>query len=1122
MVASGFAAAPASAAPEDDNKTAQWTTAADWITTVESNSDTVVTVRDTGDLSSSIVAYDSTGSEKWSRAESDYINDDIAVSDSYVYYGTANNTAVLRDVDTGDLVWSDSRDRDWVGTPAINEDAGMVYNTETREFLGHDINTGETEFVTRPTSASEMNLITSPVNGEMWVVTPGFSGGTALTSIDPATGKSVERSTFSTAVGVASGATDHHDGDFYIEDSGSLAELTPETGESKRIDVDGVDFSTGGYSVGPTGDVLTEVTDDQDAVIVDPDTSEVTDEYPTGTDTPNNYEYADVSGDGEASVFVGTTGSTGELSRWGAPTPNGVSGKVVNQDGDPVADTHVSVYATNVSHPDIADAQDALDYTEEISGVNVSRIGIPDNYDLKGALESADTTMPMVHDTAAWHDPDAGGVDVAPGSDLAEPSFRVEAGETHTVSLWDPSEESMGLLSDPYDRNLPATTTGGTVTVERFGATGSVVDSWEQDTSPSYSAVGREKEHETLRLTLKAGIYRIDAHDGGEAWVVAGDGLSAEDSVDDIPGTDLGFSDSLGDSDREQEIKDAVNDSKLTRLHAKTNSDGEFRFGDLPQNYEAVAVTAYGAETDMIEQSTDVPDAVTDPSLGEFRSAYKDVDDAGGIPESGLSVVVQSEQVTTSVPNQNVVVPVTEMNSPGIETLGVAMSRLDSLRDLLDSEDYSNLNDVLGNTPDLSQEEVEERIDAVTDVIDNGGDDGDDSGVNVPEPGWNTDDGPDVDVDTGDNPSVTVTVPFAGSLVMEHTTVIAEFSNGDSAVLNESDYRIESGLLGNDKVVIEDYELPDDAEGVEFDVLASDGGVDSGAENTTESVEEAADFGREKVQVQNPGSDGELPGIAAFAVSDSQPTPGDDIEVRVVPEDDDDSYLGVANASVTAPNGTEIPTSAAGDLVTAPVSSAGEHHVSMQIETPTGSVTESISVGAVESPVPVPPSVRVESGPSGYYGVAADGAEHGAVTVTGAETDIEIDAADATRPLHVYATDLPVTQDITIDATDAEGEPVSQTAPIKLHTSELPAEAHVRAHGEPIEIDGSENAAGVRKNTGDGTLIETRMQDGSADVSVVTSPSIFEEIEWWWDTSNPLTGIPVLQSGAVGVGGVSA
>ena len=301
------------------------------------------------------------------------------------------------------------------------------------------------------------------------------------------------------------------------------------------------------------------------------------------------------------------------------------SGKVVDQDGDPVAGATVEIWAVDNS------TVSGTTYDERVQELNnIANDPLPSgfeqqggaDFDVKSEYENQSNQYPLVHHESAYTDAESTYLDA--GTEISSPVVQAEPGEIYQISIWDPSKDSEAAgptkPEPPVDGQLPGATASGNVTIEKIGPLGSVQDSVTVETTPRFETstkyLDRDlKTHETVEFAFDEGVYRVGVV-GSDAqyYVVAGNPGELAASIRQNAESEAG-----GLTERSEMIQNRLQNESFTRTTVQAGPDGEWEAA-IPPRYAAVKVQAY-SDTGKVVSEADSLNMTVDNLIQHYDSS---------------------------------------------------------------------------------------------------------------------------------------------------------------------------------------------------------------------------------------------------------------------------------------------------------------------------------------------------------------------------------------------------------------------------------------------------------------------------------------------------------------------
>jgi hypothetical protein len=806
-----------------------------------------------------------------------------------------------------------------------------------------------------------------------------------------------------------------------------------------------------------------------------------------------------------------------------------VSGTVVNQNGDPIADATVQVWGVDYDQitPDAGetDRERALQLIEDAENKTPTewldqkdlnfqlqmRPGVPDRG--SGHFETAESLYAAVHKIEDWkHSEFASGAKDNPTLNPKEgegPLLSVSAsrGETVTVALsvWNPQEGGLRNSFSPVKNDLPGEPVESSIVVETLvAADDSVGDMETTKTQIECNFVGCDWDSAFVEIELTPGFYRVYPEGHEETAYVIKVGNPIELIVEDLE-------DEFGNVlDQPSNVRDNLDSGKFTKTTTTTDSDGSFSV-TVGSSVKTVAIQAYKAPDVAVNDSS----LTYEETIDEFDNAF-DPETCNELTRLG-SIYSPSEVKRVDPPATDIDVEVVETTYPSyasdleslacqseerlkemlnetlIEALGPFLDRIENV----DRTDLENVHQTLRELYERNRE-LRDRIDELEDEITEESDDLTRSELEdvidelyqaVEELGDQLE--AEVEEDVG-NDTITQRWTFASDIDDEETTVFIHWSNGSTTTLTtESEHLYVNKRAGlGDQVVLDEYPINDsDPSSLTFELLAV--GEDEGK------------IGRERNTIRNPQFDGDVPSLDSIEVTSIEPGPNDKVDIELHPEDPAD-FDSIVSATVHDPDGDELTTdnvSSDGLSTGFRTDGAGVHHISITFNNSDGDeFTETFRLTADSHSDNRPPSAQIRSGPTGKYLLVGDGLESGTFDVS---SDGEITVAlqisedvDTPGTVQVYLRSLETGSklDATIRLVRGSSErSVSSQIGVILHVGPISEKATLYREDTEALPRGGSNDVGEVDSRGNGTTIQSFTEsDGAVSITVENDPGLLD------------------------------
>jgi hypothetical protein len=833
-----------------------------------------------------------------------------------------------------------------------------------------------------------------------------------------------------------------------------------------------------------------------------------------------------------------------------------ISGKVVDQSGEPVASATVEILGVDRSELDVNSSEIETRAEELRQRANNMT---PESWDPDRKLNNAqldgqdgfyDTEIDdggsyvAMHTPSEWAmGPHEGGEYITPQGEawledpnLAEPRgdnpatsaphLQIREGKV-VFSVWgtgnnDGLEGTIGV--DPVSNQLP----GGVnddraVVVERLGPDGSVVNNETLEQNGAYSSEVGAWKHEHVTTYLQKGFYRVYPEGSPESSITVV--VGTPDKI--FSGYASNLQNQAGElSERAQWIRENIENDKFERISVATDSDGEWD-ANVPSNIETVSVSAHKGPYEQLGKS---PGNVSMKDLRSRAESITDVENltATDVKQASDEIYIPTESKTVDVPKQGITLRTESALTAPWADISTQDEAREKLEEIVGTESFEEIGRDIQEQVEENREEAEERVQEIDEGIcaenpsselcqrrDELLDDGEGipngtapSNATVEELREelqaqeqairelrDTLEPDEPNVDPGEE-TVNLTFPFNADLNPDSVSVLVEYSNGT----------IET--LGTDSEFVS---VDDNVPGVDDDAVHIRNfpmGGENGSSVANFEVLGVGEEGAAKVNqpVANPAIPGEPPGIEAVKLTSLRPGPDQLVTMRLDP-DDETSITNVSSVDITGPEGSNITPTIDGQNVEFVTNGGGVHTARVTFETSDGRshvFTQQLVAG--EQNIPMPPAIRVSSTPYGRVAVVGDGLETGEVSVDGEEIGIvgTLNSDDdlPNDPIHIHLTDadLPQSADATVRLTrGSDQEAVSAHVPIVVHLTGLPdpdsdQRTTIYRDDQALPRTG-ENRWGEVQNNGTATTIRTITdQEGSVTITTTANAGI---VDYW-------------------------
>lgn len=374
------------------------------------------------------------------------------------------------------------------------------------------------------------------------------------------------------------------------------------------------------------------------------------------------------------------------------------------------------------------------------------------------------------------------------------------------------------------------------------------------------------------------------------------------------------------------------------------------------------------------------------------------------------------------------------------------------------NEQVSDLESTLANQQD-EIDFIRDEVDTDTDVIDEG--------------------------TPNESSTVDLTLPIDSSLLdssditKENVVVKAIHSNGETDLVPDENIDIDTSMITNDVIRIEDYELPEGVAQTNFvaEIVTSD------STGTSPSV-----------PVENPIVSGSVPEIDNIDVNSLTPFKGQSVVMDVTFEEAGE----IVDAEVETSSEKNVTPTVSDNKIEFKTVAYGEHKVNYVVEDSQGNqYNNSVSLFADDIDRDINPSVRVVEDTSGIYTITGDGAEYASVERTGDGVDIGINTEEDDRtPIRIYGHAVSNTHNYDIQLLKEEGEALAEERTILLHVPSVGENTLVYRNDEPIVLGSGK----VQETDTNSNIIRTFTEsDGSVKIRKSPDPGLLEEVSYTVD-----------------------
>lgn len=815
---------------------------------------------------------------------------------------------------------------------------------------------------------------------------------------------------------------------------------------------------------------------------------------------------------------------------------NTISGKVVDQDGNPVPNATVEAYGVDFEAIDDgqiddlpAEADNLLDDAE-----NPFPNAWDPDFDVSEFSSEWDTrNYVLAHNQRDWSH---SGSTTIFSDTIDEPRIQLDPDDRHVLSVWDPEDENLVLPQNPMDNSFHGAIDGDdAVVIEQISPTGETVDSWTAEPDTTYVAERQwpasDIERDVVRTSLPEGhFYRIypESNEAASYVVVVGD---PEDIRNQLVHDLETQADELEDqadqlTEYSQNLRDQMESGEFARTTVTTDENGTFSI-NMPRTVERASVQAYRADGTIL---TDI----TGASISDLR----ELDDRG----YNGSVYLTHAPERTDVPTEDMELTVQKYDSPpfgDVEGISELLERMDELEDMMDYEELEQI--FQDNLHDLDREELEElaeelnelaeqndQLEQLIEDIEGQTDEELVEAINELEAeiGALEDYIEEIESgsDVGDD-AASAFARFAGEYDEDNIQVIGHWSDGTSFTVPDEYVSVSSSftIIGepSTEVSVDDYPIDEDDPAslrFEFRVVGEDG-VGEGTERIT-----------------NPGFDGVIPELDSISSTHMNPSTGETTTIRV--NSDDPAYSETTDVQVWGPDGQTVDATERedGDGFQVTPENEGLHHVQVTYQDTTGETfVETFRLRAMDEQMGDTATIRATEGTGGPYAIVGSGLTDGEVTLDGDTTRLVAVSEDTDiNEIHASVSELDRDLRGTIEvqaqrASDRQN--INRHIQLTIHTR-FASDSLVYWEGEPV-TDGPDTRFGEIRSEDSKNLIYTYTQaDGSATIHVNEEPGFVERqvfnLRVWLpfdvpglDTFSPATiglGGLITSSGIIGIG----
>jgi len=849
-----------------------------------------------------------------------------------------------------------------------------------------------------------------------------------------------------------------------------------------------------------------------------------------------------------------------------------ISGKVIDQDGNPIPNATVNVLQVNKTELDDQGFTSASDLDSEANRlIEKGENPLPDDFDdpnlLNNELTPSDlsTRYVAVHPRGTWEPTtqatfstqviktnakimtagvpstgdvgaEGGGFEVNTGIDLSAPLVEVnEPQATLTFSVWDPANE--GSLEDGIDADLHGgTIDDATVVIREVDAFNSTVQTIKKETDIKAASGGLAgADHYVATATLNTGIYWVKPKEDGVGYFLK-IGNPATEYADNLKNQ----AGSL--ADRAQWIRDRLNEDTFELSKVTTNSTGHYNFS-APSNVHSLTLQAHkGPWKDLVayySKFDNVSDAASNAEIDDYRTFF----------DSQLyngSFYMPSAPKTASPGDSGVDLTLREQTAPWKANQSEVEEALDRLRDFIDNHSYEEtiafieqrLDELeAGEVRDLYEDyynmlrqnrdaeeranELAEQNENLTQTLEEYKNQANNTSVDELRDAIEemeqalAEQSSTVDSDGGTseiaNESLDASRVFDADLTSDNVMAVVQFANGTSTTLTpDSEYlSIEESVVGGDTATISDYPVGDSpVVAVQWRAV------------TEEGVAKAVD------RATNPAFGGNILGLDAIDISTLAPGPSHRVDLELQPSEGA-VFGSLQNLTVYGPDNSAIGTTVDGDrdahFTTA---GAGAHRVEAIYSDGDGqNFTTSFRLLAADVDRSMDPGVRVVESVVGTYALTGDGLDGGRVDVSGGGSTASIEAripedGDVPSTLQVYGHGLSLSPQATTNVAilrGDQGRTVSQNVRVVYHGPALGEDGiawrHASGDRQALPTDAGD-LGWVEKNATSTTIHTVTGDDGRVGIETNAESGLLErsrhQIDLWLQSVPGLDSVPIL------------
>jgi hypothetical protein len=820
-----------------------------------------------------------------------------------------------------------------------------------------------------------------------------------------------------------------------------------------------------------------------------------------------------------------------------------VSGKVLNQHGDPINDATVVAYATTLDSTSYEEGEQTFENLSDPTPKAWKKI--PNNPNLLGNYWSADNvdsyvsthTKGALPETSPW-------IDNANLDDTATigASERLPANEDIILAAWDADATGLGQnqclpgVGNEYNCQMPGMhKKSATIVIEKIGAGGGTIT--KGTATLDQTSGGGLADPDRLKYTtvsLQPGFYYIyekGASKGPPRKV--GEVSTILDKYRKKANGEL--------SKNAKKLKDKVDQGSVKEVTTSTNAKGKFSV-KVPGSASTVSLQAIKSTgvAKQYENLSKVNQAVIRAKYGNSMKLSNDLRDPYERSVANSSVYMPSDTEVVSPPKSHVRIKMWERSGPPDLDINDSQNHTQWLENITKNTSFNDLpgtvqdpilgtiNETINGTEDptpppsklievykelrgtvesndqirekylqlsdrdqiapaneLTESELRREIQHMSKAIrlyDS---------VGIVRPGPIE--------PSNETVSLSWTVPGM-DVSAANVSIMAHYANGTSAVVPSEYIAVDSTMVGDDVVRLEKYPLGEkDPASVQFDLKIS--GTDG--------------LRRGEKVVKNPTLSGSLPTIDSIQLTAITPGPNQNVTLTVNPAESG-SYRSLSNVTVYAPDGRELNTSdPSNNSVSWTTAGKGVHHVRLTIESTNGATVElPVRVKALGTDPPRPPTLTARQSPVGLYALTSGGIDSASIESSSAGETVDVTAqfeqGKTPTELDVHLEEMSIPGDSTTRLTLVQGtqrQVLTTNVPVRVYYKATGTDLLVWRNGEPIPEDGSK--WGSRTSTGSTQVIDTYTDgQGTLEIRKTHDPTLPARINYWID--NQLASIPEL------------